>query len=148
MNSETIVLIVQVIAAFGVVVSVIYLGIQIHQQNEITKAQFGHSLTQRQYDRFFQTTKDQEFSNFLAKDWASDDLTHTDRWRINHFVMTCLVDVFDVYDKVQKGFVDDSHLKSRISALRLGVMKSEQGKSVWNFMKINRSKEFIKWFEH
>ena len=56
MNSETIVLIVQVIAAFGVVVSVIYLGIQIHQQNEITKAQFGHSLTQRQYDRFFQTT--------------------------------------------------------------------------------------------
>ena len=39
MNSETIVLIVQVIAAFGVVVSVIYLGIQIHQQNEITKAQ-------------------------------------------------------------------------------------------------------------
>ncbi|MDA9000537.1 hypothetical protein N9C24_00380 [Gammaproteobacteria bacterium] len=62
--------------------------------------------------------------------------------------MTCLVDVFDVYDKVQKGFVDDSHLKSRISALRLGVMKTEQGKSVWNFMKINRSKEFIKWFEH
>jgi len=45
MNSEAIVLIVQVIAAFGVVVSVIYLGIQIHQQNEITKAQFGHSLT-------------------------------------------------------------------------------------------------------
>ena len=82
MNSETIVLIVQVIAAFGVVVSVIYLGIQIHQQNEITKAQFGHSLTQRQYDRFFQTTNDQEFSNFLAKDWASDDLTHTDRWRL------------------------------------------------------------------
>jgi len=62
--------------------------------------------------------------------------------------MTCLVDVFDVYDKVQKGFVDDSHLKSRISALRLGVMKTEQGKSVWNFMKINRSEEFITWFEH
>ena len=39
MSSETIIIIVQMVAAFGVVVSVIYLGIQIHQQNEITKAQ-------------------------------------------------------------------------------------------------------------
>ena len=53
MNSDLIILIVQIIAALGVVVSVIYLGVQIHQQNEITKAQFGHSLTQRQYERYF-----------------------------------------------------------------------------------------------
>ena len=47
MSTETVIIIVQIVAAFGVVVSVIYLGIQIHQQNEITKAQFGHSLTHR-----------------------------------------------------------------------------------------------------
>ena len=40
MNSEIIILVVQIIAALGVVISVIYLGVQIHQQNEITKAQF------------------------------------------------------------------------------------------------------------
>ena len=45
MISELILLIVQVIAALGVIVSVIYLGVQIKQQNEITKAEFGHSLT-------------------------------------------------------------------------------------------------------
>ena len=67
MNSDLIILIVQVIAALGVVVSVIYLGVQIHQQNEITKAQFGHSLTQRQYERYFATAKDGEFANFLSK---------------------------------------------------------------------------------
>ena len=50
MSAETIIIIVQMVAAFGVVVSVIYLGIQIHQQNEITKAQFGHSLTHRMYE--------------------------------------------------------------------------------------------------
>ena len=52
MNTDTILLIVQMVAAFGVLVSVIYLGLQIHQQNEITKAQFGHSLTQRMYESF------------------------------------------------------------------------------------------------
>ena len=70
MGAETIIIIVQVIAALGVVVSVVYLGIQIHQQNEITKAQFGHSLTQRQYERYFATAKDSEFADFLAKDWS------------------------------------------------------------------------------
>ena len=35
---ELIILIVQIIAALGVVVSVVYLGMQIKQQNIITKA--------------------------------------------------------------------------------------------------------------
>ena len=72
MNNEIIILIVQIIAALGVVVSVVYLGIQIHQQNEITKAQFGHSLTQRQYERYFASSKDGEFSEFLSKDWSGN----------------------------------------------------------------------------
>ena len=50
LDKDFIVLIVQIIAALGVVVSVVYLGMQIRQQNIITKAQFGHSLTQRLYD--------------------------------------------------------------------------------------------------
>ena len=51
--SENINLIIQIIAAGGVIVSVVYLAIQINQQNKITRAQFGHTLTQRQYDRYF-----------------------------------------------------------------------------------------------
>ena len=43
MDTDFILFIVQIIAAAGVVISVIYLGVQIHQQNEITKASFGHS---------------------------------------------------------------------------------------------------------
>ena len=70
MISELILLIVQVIAALGVIVSVIYLGAQIKQQNEITKAEFGHSLTNRMYERYFNTSKDNEFSAFLSKDWS------------------------------------------------------------------------------
>ena len=103
MNTETILLIVQMVAAFGVLVSVIYLGLQIHQQNEITKAQFGHSLTQRMYERYFNTAKDKEFSEFLAKDWAKGDLDDADKWRVAIFVNTVLVDIFDTYEKVEKG---------------------------------------------
>jgi len=59
----------------------------------------------------------------------------------------CLVDIFDVYDKVQNNFVDRIHLDMRMNSLRLGVIKTKLGKNVWNFMKTTRSEEFVTWFE-
>ena len=146
MNSELIILIVQIIAALGVVISVVYLGIQIHQQNEITKAQFGHSLTQRQYERYFASSKDGEFSEFLSKDW-SGDLSEKDRVRVTMFLITTLVDIFDVYEKVKDNFVDKKHLDVRMNALKLGTFKTPLATTVWDFWKITRDQEFIDWFE-
>ena len=147
MSTETIIIIVQMVAAFGVVVSVIYLGIQIHQQNEITKAQFGHSLTHRMYERYFNTSKDKEFSNFLSKDWAAGELDNADKWRVAVYVNALLVDIFDTYEKVEKGFVDETHLKMRMHMLKLGTMKAPIAQSTWKYWRGIKSKEFIEWFE-
>ena len=147
MSSETIIIIVQMVAAFGVVISVIYLGIQIHQQNEITKAQFGHSLTHRMYERYFNTSKDKEFSNFLSKDWAAGELDNADKWRVAVYVNALLVDIFDTYEKVEKGFVDETHLKMRMHMLKLGTMKAPIAQSTWKYWRGIKSKEFVEWFE-
>ena len=147
MSAETIIIIVQMGAAFGVVVSVIYLGIQIHQQNEITKAQFGHSLTHRMYERYFNTSKDKEFSNFLSKDWAAGELDNADKWRVAVYVNALLVDIFDTYEKVEKGFVDETHLKMRMHMLKLGTMKAPIAQSTWKYWRGIKSKEFVEWFE-
>ena len=147
MSAETIIIIVQMVAAFGVVVSVIYLGIQIHQQNEITKAQFGHSLTHRMYERYFNTSKDKEFSNFLSKDWAAGELDDADKWRVAVYVNALLVDIFDTYEKVEKGFVDETHLKMRMHMLKLGTMKAPIAQSTWKYWRGIKSKEFVEWFE-
>ena len=146
-GQDLIILIVQIIAALGVVVSVVYLGLQIKQQNVITKAQFGHSLTQRLYERYFQTSTNKEYAEFMAKDWNADELTPTEETRVQMAILTYLVDIFDVYDKVQDGLVDKSHLDTRINTLKLGVMKTKNAKLVWSYWKWNRTKEFVKWFE-
>ena len=146
-GQEIIVLAVQIIAALGVVVSVVYLGVQINQQNKITKAQFGHSLTQRLYERYFETSTNRDYAEFLAKDWNADDLTPTDITRIQMAVITYLVDIFDVYDKVQEGLVNKSHLETRMNTLKLGVMKTTAAKVVWSYWKNNREQSFIDWFE-
>ena len=144
MDREIIILIVQIITSLGVV----YLGIHIHQQNIITKAQFGHSLTQRLYDRYFQTSKDKEYAEFMAIDWNSQTLTPSESWRIQMAILTYLVDIFDVYDKVNAGLVDKSHLDTRMRTLKLGVMKTANAKLVWSGWKRNRSEEFVEWFEN
>lgn len=146
--NEIILLIVQIIAALGVIVSVVYLGIQIRQQNEITKAEFGHSLSNRMYERYFNTSKDDEFSKFLSKDWSNTEkLSDSERWRVAVFVNMILVDIFDTYDKVKKGFVDESHLEMRIHMLKLGTMKTDIAKMTWNYWKSTRDNQFIEWFE-
>ncbi len=147
MSTEIVIIIVQMVAAFGVVVSVVYLGIQIHQQNEITKAQFGHSLTHRMYERYFNTSKDKEFSNFLSKDWAAGELDNADKWRVAVYVNALLVDIFDTYEKVEKGFVDETHLKMRMHMLKLGTMKAPIAQSTWKYWRGIKSKEFVEWFE-
>ena len=146
-SNEFIILIVQIIAALGVVISVIYLGLQIKQQNIITKAQFGHSLTQRLYDRYFQTSKDAEYAKFMSTDWSADLDNPVDGWRVSMAILTYLVDIFDVYDKVNAGLVDKSHLDTRMRTLKLGVMKTANAKLVWSGWKKNRSEEFVQWFE-
>ena len=67
MSSEIVISVVQIVATLGSVISVVNLAIQIHQQNEITEAQFGHSLRQNVYERYFVTTNNIEFSELPSR---------------------------------------------------------------------------------
>ena len=83
----------------------------------------------------------------MAKDWSSNDLTPVDGWRVSMAILTYLVDVFDVYDKVESGLVDKSHLDTRMRTLKFGVMQTPVAKGCWVSWKHNRDQKFIDWFE-
>ena len=95
----------------------------------------------------FSHGKDQEFAEFIGKDWASEDIDSVDKSRITFFTIMLLVDVFDVYDKVQQGLVEKKHLDMRVHMLRTGIFRSPTGERVWNFWKNLRDAEFSDWFE-
>jgi|TARA_Y100001947_G_scaffold4241_1_gene3646 hypothetical protein len=147
MTLQTLIILAQFVAALGVISSVVYLAIQVRQNAKITKAQFGHSLTSRLYERYFLAAKDQEFSRFLAKNWSADELEDYEYWRITLWINTCLVDIFDTYDQYKYGLVDITHLNMRMNLLKAGLMKTRMGRPTWEFWKVNRTPEFIEWFE-
>ena len=59
-----------------------------------------------------------------------------------------LVDVFDVYDKVKQGLVEEKHLDMRVHMLSTGIFRSPIGNSVWKFWSSVRDEEFVTWFEN
>ena len=59
----------------------------------------------------------------------------------------CLVDVFDTYEKVESGMVEEKHLNIRMRNLKLSIMKTGLGKLVWQHWKQNQTTEFVEWFK-
>ena len=147
MNWEAISAIGELIGAIGLLVSIFYLAVQINQQNEITRAQFGFSLSQRLYDRFFKTAQDPSFCELLSRDWANTELEGSERWQAGMYINTLFVDIFDTYDKIEIGMAEEIQLQMRMNLLKSGIMKLDQAKMLWNLWKPTRSMQFSQWFE-
>tara|TARA_B100001175_G_C19262552_1_gene520170 strand:+ start:68 stop:610 length:543 start_codon:yes stop_codon:yes gene_type:complete len=140
--------IVQIISGLAVIASVVYLAREVSQTSKIVRAQFGHGLTSRLYERYFLSAKDKEFSKFLAKDWSKDGMEDYEYWRVTLWINTILVDLFDTYDQHRQNLIDSTHLKMRVTLLKTGLMKTKMGEPTWRIWKEARDPEFVEWFEN
>ena len=148
MNWEAVGAVGELIGAIGLFVSIFYLAVQVNQQNEITRAHFGFSLSQRLYDRFFKTAQDPKFCELLSRDLSNTELDGPERWQAGMYINTLFVDIFDTYDKIEIGMADKIQLQMRMNLLKSGIMKLDQAKMLWNLWKPTRPTQFIQWFEN
>jgi len=139
--------IVQIISGLAVIASVVYLAREVSQTSKIVRAQFGHGLTSRLYERYFLSAKDKEFAAFLSKDWSKDSMEDYEYWRITLWINTILVDLFDTYDQHRQKLIDDTHLKMRVTLLKTGLMRTKMGEPTWRIWREARDPEFVEWFE-
>ena len=144
---ENILGIVQILSGIAVISSVVYLAREVSQTTKVVRAQFGHGLISRLYERYFLSAKDKEFSKFLSKDWSSADLEDYEYWRITLWINTILVDLFDTYDQHRQKLVDSTHLQMRVTLLKTGLMKTKMGEPTWRIWRQARDPEFVTWFE-
>ena len=96
------------------------------------KRSLDYSLTHRMYESILIHRKIKNLVTF-SKDWAAGELDNADKWRVAVYVNALLVDIFDTYEKVEKGFVDETHLKMRMHMLKLGTMKAPIAQSTWKY---------------
>ena len=87
------------------------------------------------------------FSQFLIKDWYSDDLQGEEYFRALNLLGADLIDLFDTYDAWKEGLVERMHVDMRMQLIRLGAFLSPVGRATWDLWKVTRNQEFRDWFE-
>jgi len=137
----------QIISGIAMIMSVAYLAKQIRMNQKIMKMQFGFNLNDRLYKRYFESSQNENFSRFLAKNWREDDFEDFEYWRMTLWIQTCLIDLFDSYDQFKSGVIGRDHLDMRMHFIKSGIMKTRMGKPTWEFWKKERDQDFIEWFE-
>jgi len=136
-----------IISSLAMVISVIYLAKQISEEKITKKMAFGFNLTDRLYQRYFQSAQNENFTKFLSEDWSNNTFENHEYWRMMLWYNTCLVDLFDCYDQWESGVIQKHHLDMRMKTIGSGMLKTRIGLNCWNFWKQSRNENFIEWFE-
>ena len=147
MESDFIILFFEVIATLATILTIVYLANQIRLSNKLALSSIEHQLNSRVYDRRFITARDDDFCEFLSRDWANEDLTKVEKVKVSQFVTMLIIDAREVFLQDKLGFVTKGVLKARINALKLGIMENAISKSVWQTYKNLVEADFAEYFE-
>ena len=82
----------EVVAALATVATLGYLALQIRLNNKLAISSIEHNLNTRVYERRFTISRDDEFCNFLSRDWSADELTRTEKTKIAQYVTMLIID--------------------------------------------------------
>ncbi len=137
----------QIVEAVILSLSIVFIGAEARQTLQHSRTQFGHGLTDRLYDRYFAISRDPNFSQFLIKDWSTEELQGEEYFRALNLLGADLIDLFDTYDAWKEGLVGRVHVDMRMQLIKLGAFLSPVGKETWDLWKSTRDEEFCEWFE-
>ena len=147
MNFEIVGMIFQATATVATILTIFYLANQIRLNNKLAVSSIEHHLNTRVYERRFVTARDNDFCEFLSRDWGGDDLTKSEKVKVFQYITMLIIDAREVYLQDKLGFVTKGVLKARIDVLKLGIMENPVSKGVWQTYKNLVEPDFASYFE-
>ena len=137
----------EIIAALATVATLGYLAIQIRLSNKLAVSSIEHHLNSRVYDRRFTISRDDDFCDFLSKDWSAVDLSRIEKTKVAQYVTMLIIDAREVFLQDKLGFVSEHLLSARLDVLKRGIMENPTSKSVWAAYRTLVDPDFSKYFE-
>ncbi|MEL0324384.1 MAG: hypothetical protein VXA00_08500 [Rhodospirillales bacterium] len=144
LNLEFVINLVGAIATLG---TLAYLAIQIRLSNRLAVSAIEHQLNTRVYDRRFSIARDDEFCEFLSRDWGNESFSRVEKTKVAQYVTMLIVDAREVFFQDKLGFVSQHLLPARIDVLKKGIMENEISKSVWTAYRHLVDPDFAIYFE-
>ncbi len=128
--------IAEVVGAFGVVISLIYVGLQVRDNTEEVRATNRQQLIGRAHSATIGAATSPELAAAIAKLTNGETLTPAEKVQYGYFVRALMYDVQEAFLLRQEERLDENYWRTR-SALFESAMIQEAARSVYD-----RDKEF------
>jgi len=147
MDIALIVAIAEVIGTVGVVVSLVYVGVQVRQNTRATKLATGQNLSRDLREVLAPIYSDSEFSKIYLEGMKDVEcLTGAERYRVYAYTMTNLRAMENAYYQYQNGVVDDYVWESFVAFMKF-VKNVSSTTAFWRDRQHVFSKEFRDFFD-
>lgn len=138
---------ISILANIGVIAGIIFLGVELHQNNEMLGAEARQSRIDRALNgrNFFGNP---EVATAIAKIQNGEDPTPAEQVQVRAYVMSYLQLWEANFDEVRRGTLDDSTVLMRQRrALHGGMINGIPFQHYWTEYKNGSSPEFAEWVE-
>lgn len=111
--------IAEVIGAIGVVISLVYVGVQVSENTAEIRAANRQSLALRSHTATIDFARSPELAAVFAKAASNKTLTLTEQWQYGYFVRAVLYDVQEAFLLHREGRLENEYWDTRSALLRV-----------------------------
>lgn len=142
----------ELVAALGVILSLLFVGYQIRQNTQVAKGQTRQNLAALNQEWLILQSQDAEFHALWRRAWIESDTTLSadESSRSNFMMLLNLRRLENVYFQFSEGLVDESALSSyglQPSSAILRVYRSPRFRSYWEETRRSFHPDFVRFFE-
>jgi hypothetical protein len=142
MNIESMANYADVIGGAAVIVSLIYVGIQIRRNAKSSQSQANQSAHESLASVSLEVSKDPEFSNFVRRGLIEfDELSEDERFRIVMLMTTTFRRYENIFYQYKRGFLEEGLWAGYEQSILL-MFYSPGGQAFWNIRSLHFSELF------
>ena len=102
----------ELIAASGVILSLVFVGVEVRQNTSVARGQARYDLADSGREFLLAMALDEEWADLWLKAWYSEEeLTPTERMRARMGMLARLRELENIFFQVREGFVPESGLR-------------------------------------
>ena len=139
-----------ILAAVGVILSLIYVGRQLQQTNTVSRSTVLQSISGKLTDFLMSIASSPELAESIAKaqfsDFVRDNATDVEKIQIGYTYGAALWQIQHIYSQQKEGFLSQKEAEELL-APGSGLLDRPYLSSAWPILKVAMPPDFVEWFE-
>ena len=133
---------VSVLANVGVVLGLIFLGIEVYQSNQMNRTEAWNNLIRTGIDFNDAIAQNDALAEILAKSNNQESLSDAETIRLEAFTAASMQRVWVDYQQINTGIISTAELKSRVPRFKALLSRFPAVKTLWDQTREGYSQDF------